>query len=208
MIKKTFEVVAGKTIDDFTSFVSTELNDWMTRSTTDDNDWGVFYFNDYKTKGIEIKKTDLKQLYTCNLNEDGTFKDSIDQLSTAITHYNFYIEENQFMFVTYNINTDEREDYFCLVSKKSSYFIYKNVVYNKIKDFAIAPNPIYSNNFLSLAPFFNIYGDKNQEQGKLFVTYIAPESNYSVNIESKVYSLNGKKYKLINPNLVILWEEN
>ena len=44
MIKKTFEV-AGKTIDDFTSFVSTELNVWMTRSTTDDNDWGVFYFN-------------------------------------------------------------------------------------------------------------------------------------------------------------------
>ena len=38
MIKKTFEVVTGKTIDDFTSFVSTELNDWMTRSTTDDND--------------------------------------------------------------------------------------------------------------------------------------------------------------------------
>ena len=56
MIKKTFEV-AGKTIDDFTSFVSTELNDWMTRSTTDDGDWGVFYFNDYKTKGIEINKT-------------------------------------------------------------------------------------------------------------------------------------------------------
>ena len=64
-----------------------------------------------------------------------------------------------------------------------------------MKDFAIASNPIYSNNFLSLAPFFNIYGDKNQEQGKLFITYIAPASNYDVSIESKVYSLNGKKYK-------------
>ena len=42
----------------------------------------------------------------------------------------------------------------------------------------------------------------------MFITYIAPESNYSVNIESKVYSLNGKKYKLINPNLVVLWEES
>ena len=27
-------------------------------------------------------------------------------------------------------------------------------VYNKIKDFAIASNPIYNDNFLSLAPFF------------------------------------------------------
>ena len=62
-------------------------------------------------------------------------------------------------------------------------------------------------NFLSLAPFFNIYGDKNQEQGKLFITYIAPASNYDVSIESKVYSLNGKRYKLVNPNLVVLWEE-
>ena len=206
MIKKTFEV-AGKTIDDFTSFVSTELNDWMTRSTTDDSDWGVFYFNDYKTKGIEIKKTDLKQLYTCNLNEDGTFKDSIDQLSTAITHYNFYIEENnKFIFMTY-IYVNGTENYICLVQRENPCFIFKNVVYNKVQNFNIASSPIYNDNFLSLAPFFNIYGDKNQEQGKLFITYIAPASNYDVSIESKVYSLNGKKYKLVNPNLVVLWEE-
>ena len=79
---------------------------------------------------------------------------------------------------------------------------------NKVQNFNIASSPIYNDNFLSLAPFFNIYGDKNQEQGKLFITYIAPASNYDVSIESKVYSLNGKKYKLVNPNLVVLWEEN
>ena len=90
MIKKTFEVVAGKTIDDFTSFISTELSDWITRSTTDDGDWGVFYFNDYKTKGIEINKSDLKQLYTCNLNEDGFFK--------YFFIYNFLlIQHNEFL---------------------------------------------------------------------------------------------------------------
>lgn len=49
MIKKTFEV-AGKTIDDFTSFISTELSDWMTRSSTDNNDWGFFILMVIKQK--------------------------------------------------------------------------------------------------------------------------------------------------------------
>ena len=207
MIKKTFET-AGKIIDDFTSFVSAELNDWMTRSTTDDNDWGVFYFNDYKTKGIEINKTNLKSIYTCNLNEDGTFSSSIDSVTSNAIKYNFYIEENnKFIFMTY-VYVNGTENYICLVQRENPCFIFKNVVYNKIQNFNIASNPIYNDNFLSLAPFFNIYGDKNQEQGKLFITYIAPASNYDVSIESKVYSLNGKKYKLVNPNLVVLWEEN
>ena len=206
MIKKTFEV-AGKTIDDFTSFVSTELNDWMTRSTTDDHDWRVFYFNDYKTKGIEINKTDLKKIYTCNLNEDGTFSSSIDLVTSNAIKYNFYIEENnKFIFMTY-VYVNGTEKYICLVQRENPCFIFKNVVYNKVQNFNIASSPIYNDNFLSLAPFFNIYGDKNQEQGKLFITYIAPASNYDVSIESKVYSLNGKKYKLVNPNLVVLWEE-
>ena len=207
MIKKTFEV-AGKTIDDFTSFILTELSDWITRSTTDDHDWRVFYFNDYKTKGIEINKTDLKKIYTCNLNEDGTFSSSIDLVTSNAIKYNFYIEENnKFIFMTY-VYVNGTENYICLVQRENPCFIFKNVVYNKVQNFNIASSPIYNDNFLSLAPFFNIYGDKNQEQGKLFITYIAPASNYDVSIESKVYSLNGKKYKLVNPNLVVLWEEN
>ena len=206
MIKKTFEV-AGKTIDDFTSFVSTELNGWMTRSTIDDNNWGVFYFNDYKTKGIEINKNNLKSIYTCNLNGDGTFSSSIHSVTSNAIKYNFYIEENnKFIFMTY-IYVNGTENYICLVQRENPCFIFKNVVYNKVQNFNIASSPIYNDNFLSLAPFFNIYGDKNQEQGKLFITYIAPASNYDVSIESKVYSLNGKKYKLVNPNLVVLWEE-
>ena len=206
MIKKTFEV-AGKTIDDFTSFISTELSDWITRSSTDDHDWRVFYFNDYKTKGIEINKTDLKKIYTCNLNEDGTFSSSIDLVTSNAIKYNFYIEENnKFIFMTY-VYVNGTENYICLVQRENPCFIFKNVVYNKVQNFNIASSPIYNDNFLSLAPFFNIYGDKNQEQGKLFITYIAPASNYDVSIESKVYSLNGKKYKLVNPNLVVLWEE-
>ncbi len=206
MIKKTFEV-AGKTIDDFTSFISTELSDWMTRSSTDNNDWDFFYFNGYKTKGIEVKKTDLKQLYICNLNEDGTFANDLESVTSNAIKYNFYIEENdKIIFMTY-VYTNGQENYVCLI-QENSYFIFKNIVYNKVKNFNINSNPIYNDNFLSLAPFFNIYGDKNQNQGKLFITYIAPASNYDVSIESKVYSLNGKKYKLVNPNLVVLWEEN
>lgn len=140
------------------------------------------------------------------MNEDGTFANDLESVTSNAIKYNFYIEENnKIIFMTY-VYTNGQENYVCLI-QENSYFIFKNIVYNKVKNFNINSNPIYNDNFLSLAPFFNIYGDKNQEQGKLFITYIAPASNYDVSIESKVYSLNGKKYKLVNPNLVVLWEE-
>ena len=114
MIKKTFEVT-GKTIDNFTSFILTELSDWITRSSTDDGNWAIFYFNDYKTKGIEINKTNLKSIYTCNLNEDGTFSSSIDSVTSNAIKYNFYIEENnKFIFMTY-VYVNGTENYICLV---------------------------------------------------------------------------------------------